>query len=30
MSVKIGVGLFTGQLPSGSSRTFATEYRETL
>jgi len=30
MSVKIGVGLFTGQIPSGSSRTFATEYRETL
>jgi len=30
MSVKIGVGLFTGQLPAGSSRTFATEYRETV
>lgn len=30
MSVKIGVGLFTGQIPSGSSRTFATEYRDTL
>ena len=30
MSVKIGVGLFTGQIPPGSSRTFATEYRETL
>ena len=30
MGAKIGVGLFTGQLPSGSSRTFATEYRETL
>lgn len=30
MSVKIGVGLFTGQIPSGSSRTFGQEYRETL
>ena len=30
MSVKIGVGLFTGQIPAGSSRTFATEYREML
>lgn len=30
MSVRIGLGLFTGQLPTGSSRTFAQEYRETL
>ena len=30
MSVQIGIGLFTGQLPQGSDRTFAREYRETL
>ena len=30
MSLRIGLGLFTGQLPAGSSRTFAQEYRETL
>jgi probable F420-dependent oxidoreductase len=30
MTVRIGLGLFTGQLPPGSSRTFAQEYRETL
>lgn len=30
MTVKIGIGLFTGQLPEGSGRTFAQEYRETL
>lgn len=30
MSVLIGIGLFTGQIPLGSSRTFAQEYRETL
>ncbi len=30
MSVRIGLGLFTGQIPSWSSRTFAQEYRETL
>jgi probable F420-dependent oxidoreductase len=30
MSVLIGVGLFTGQIPPGSGRTFEQEYRETL
>jgi probable F420-dependent oxidoreductase len=30
MTVRIGLGLFTGQVPAGSSRTFAREYRETL
>lgn len=30
MALKIGVGLFTGQIPPGSSRTFHEEYRETL
>lgn len=30
VSVRIGTGLFTGQIPAGSSRTFAQEYRETL
>lgn len=30
MSLKVGVGLFTGQIPAGSPRTFETEYRETL
>ena len=30
MGVQIGIGLFTGQIPSGSDRTFAREYRETL
>ncbi len=30
MSVQIGLGLFTGQVPAGSDRTFAREYRETL
>ena len=30
MALKIGVGLFTGQIPPGSSRTFHDEYRETL
>jgi probable F420-dependent oxidoreductase len=30
MSVKVGIGLFTGQIPSGSTRTFEREYRETL
>jgi probable F420-dependent oxidoreductase len=30
MRVRIGVGLFTGQVPPGSSRTFALEYRETI
>ena len=30
MSVHVGIGLFTSQLPAGSERTFAQEYRETL
>jgi probable F420-dependent oxidoreductase len=30
MAVRIGIGLFTGQVPPGSARTFAHEYRETL
>jgi probable F420-dependent oxidoreductase len=30
MSVRVGIGLFTAQLPAGSSRSFAQEYRETL
>ena len=30
MAVQIGIGLFTGQIPPGSDRTFATEYREIL
>jgi len=30
VALKIGVGLFTGQIPPGSSRTFHDEYRETL
>ncbi|HYT30864.1 MAG TPA: LLM class flavin-dependent oxidoreductase [Actinomycetota bacterium] len=30
MGVQVGIGLFTGQLPPGSGRTFAREYRETL
>lgn len=30
MALKIGVGLFTGQIPPGSSRTFHQEYREML
>jgi probable F420-dependent oxidoreductase len=30
MSVRIGIGLFTGQIPAGSDRSFAQEYRETL
>jgi probable F420-dependent oxidoreductase len=30
MSVQIGIGLFTGQIPADSDRTFETEYRETL
>jgi probable F420-dependent oxidoreductase len=30
MSVRIGLGLFTGQVPQGSPRTIAREYRETL
>ena len=30
MKLRIGIGLFTGQIPAGSTRTFAQEYRETL
>ena len=30
MAVRVGVGLFTGQIPEGSARTFVREYRETL
>src|SRR5205085_11723936 len=30
MSLRVGIGLFTGQIPSGSPRTFADEYRDTL
>ena len=30
MGFKVGVGLFTGQIPSGSTRSFHTEYAETL
>jgi probable F420-dependent oxidoreductase len=30
MSVRVGIGLFTGQIPAGSGRTFAQEYRDTL
>jgi probable F420-dependent oxidoreductase len=30
MGVKVGIGLFTGQVPPGSERTFTQEYREVL
>jgi probable F420-dependent oxidoreductase len=30
MAVQIGIGLFTGQVPPGSKRTFTQEYREIL
>ncbi|MGE5227738.1 MAG: LLM class flavin-dependent oxidoreductase [Planctomycetaceae bacterium] len=30
MTVRIGVGLFTGQVPAGSARTVAQEYRDTV
>ena len=30
MSLRVGIGLFTAQLPSGSARSFALEYAETL
>jgi probable F420-dependent oxidoreductase len=30
MGVRLGIGLFTGQIPSGSDRSFAQEYRETI
>jgi len=30
VALRIGIGLFTGQVPPGSDRSFAREYRETL
>lgn len=30
MSLKVGVGLFTGQIPQGSGRTFHQEYRDAI
>ncbi len=30
MTVRIGLGLFTGQIPPGSDRTFAQEYRDVI
>jgi probable F420-dependent oxidoreductase len=30
VTLRIGIGLFTGQVPAGSDRTFAQEYRDTL
>ena len=30
MTVRIGLGLFTGQIPAGSERTFAQEYRDVI
>jgi probable F420-dependent oxidoreductase len=30
MAVQVGIGLFTAQVPPGSTRTFTQEYRETL
>jgi len=30
MTLRVGIGLFTGQIPAGSDRTFAQEYKETL
>jgi probable F420-dependent oxidoreductase len=30
MAVRVGVGLFTGQIPEGTPRTFAQEYRDTI
>ena len=30
MGVHVGIGLFTGQVPPGSDRTFEQEYREIL
>src|SRR5437870_4445132 len=30
MTLRVGIGLFTGQIPSGSDRTFAEEYRDML
>jgi probable F420-dependent oxidoreductase len=30
MTLRIGIGLFTGQIPTGSPRSFTQEYRETI
>ncbi len=30
MGVRVGIGLFTAQLPASSKRSFEQEYRETL
>ena len=30
MGVRVGIGLFTGQVPAGSDRSFAQEYRDTV
>ncbi len=30
MALRIGLGLFTGQVPAGSGRSFSREYRETV
>lgn len=30
MAIRVGIGLFTGQIPSWSDRSFAQEYRETI
>lgn len=30
MAVRIGIGLFTGQIPAGSERSFAQEYQDTI
>lgn len=30
MAVRVGIGLFSGQIPEGSGRSFAQEYRETI
>jgi probable F420-dependent oxidoreductase len=30
VAIRVGVGLFTGQIPQGSSRTFTREYRDTI
>jgi probable F420-dependent oxidoreductase len=30
VAIRVGVGLFTGQIPEGTSRTFTREYRETI
>jgi probable F420-dependent oxidoreductase len=30
VAIRVGVGLFTGQIPQGSTRTFTQEYRDTI